>query len=69
MAKKASTHYKRPDSKRSIDGRWRTLCGILVHREQLVALDATCATCARHDFEEFLGPHLPKQRTGSTRPA
>ena len=51
MAKKASTHYKRPDSKRSVDGRWRTLCGILVHRKQLVGLDATCATCGRRDFE------------------
>ena len=64
MAKKASTHYKRPDSKRSVDGRWRTLCGILVHRKQLVGLDATCATCARRDFEEFIGLPLPKQRTG-----
>ena len=69
MAKKASTHYKRPDSKRSVDGRWRTLCGILVHRKQLVGLDATCATCARRDFEEFIGLPLPKPQTGSPRPA
>ena len=69
MAKKASTHYKRLNSKKSVDGRWRTLCGILVHRKQLVGLDATCVTCARRDFEEFIGPPLPKQRTGFPRPA
>ena len=44
MGRTAKTHYKGLDSKISIKGRGRTLCGIFVARKQLV----TTARDVRH---------------------
>ena len=67
MGRTAKTHYKGLDSKISIKGRGRTLCGIFVARKQLVTAGATCATCERREIEGVSRP-VPKKKP-ATRPA